>query len=82
MPIPGAETTLNGADLVAKGRDMQEKLREKLKTDFEDMTRKAQLERKQSENQSLNETLNDIPMMIFIGSYVIFIINTLAWLNV
>ena len=67
VPIPGAETTLNGADLVAKGRDMQEKLREKLKTDLEDMTRKAQLERKQSENQSLNETLNDIPMMIFVG---------------
>ena len=67
VPVPGAETTLNGADLVAKGRDMQEKLREKLKTDLEDMTRKAQLERKQSENQSLNDTLTNIPLMVYVG---------------
>lgn len=67
VPVPGAETTLNGADLVAKGREMQEKLREKLKTDLEDMTRKAQLERKQAENQSLNDTLNDIPLLIYVG---------------
>ena len=82
IPVPGAETTLNGADLVQKGREMQDKLREKLKTDLEDMTRKAQLERKQSENQSLNDTLTNIPLMVYIGSYVIFIINTLTWLNV
>jgi hypothetical protein len=67
VPIPGAETTLNAADLVAKGRDMQEKLREKLKADLEDMTRKAQLERKQAENQSLNDTLTNIPLMVYIG---------------
>jgi hypothetical protein len=67
VPIPGAETTLNGADLVAKGREMQEKLREKLKTDLEDMTRRAQLERKQAENQSLNDTLNNIPLMVYVG---------------
>lgn len=67
VPIPGAETTLNGADLVAKGREMQEKLREKLKTDLEDMTRRAQLERKQAENQSLNDTLTNIPLMVYVG---------------
>ena len=67
VPVPGAEVTLNGADLISKGREAQTALREKLKTDLEDMTRKAQLERKQSENQSLNDTLNNIPLMVYIG---------------
>ena len=67
VPVPGAEVTLNGGDLVSKGREMQEKLREKLRQDFEDMTRKAQLERKQSENQTLNDTLANVPLMIYIG---------------
>lgn len=67
VPVPGAEVTLNGADLISKGKDMQNSLREKLRQDFEDMSRKAQLERKQSENQSLNDTLNNVPLVIFIG---------------
>lgn len=66
VPIPGAEVTLNSADLVAMGRDMKNALREKLRGDLEDMSRKAQLERKQVENQSLNDTLNQIPIPIFI----------------
>lgn len=67
VPVPGAEVTLNSADLVQKGRDMQDKLREKLRQDFEDMTRKSQLERKQSENDSLNDTLSKVPLMIYVG---------------
>ncbi len=67
VPIPGAEVTLNGADLISKGRDQLVALRERLRGDFEDMSRKAQLERKQSENQSISSTLNDVPMFIYIG---------------
>jgi hypothetical protein len=67
IPAPGAEVTLNGADLISKGKDQQNALREKLRQDFEDMSRKAQLERKQSENQSISSTLNDVPMFIYIG---------------
>jgi hypothetical protein len=67
VPIPGAETTLNGADLVSKGRDMQDKLREKLRGDLTEMSRQAQLERKKSENDSMADTLNKVPLMIYIG---------------
>jgi hypothetical protein len=67
IPAPGAEVTLNGADLIAKGRDQQAALRERLRQDFDDMSRRAQLERKQSENQSISSTLNDVPMFIYIG---------------
>jgi hypothetical protein len=67
VPIPGSEVTLNGADLISKGRDAQVALRERLRGDLEDMSRRAQLERKQSENQSLSDTLTQIPLMIYIG---------------
>jgi hypothetical protein len=67
IPAPGAEVTLNGADLISKGKDQQNSLREKLRQDLDDMSRKAQLERKQSENQSISSTLNEVPMFIYIG---------------
>jgi hypothetical protein len=46
---------------------MQTALREKLRLDLEDMSRQKQLERKQSENQSLSDTLSNIPLMVYIG---------------
>jgi hypothetical protein len=66
IDIPGDETTLNSADLIAKGKEQQQSLRERLRQDFEDMSRQKQLERKQTENQTLSETMNQIPMMIYI----------------
>jgi hypothetical protein len=75
VAIPGSEVSLNGADLIAKGKDAQTSLREKLRQDLEDMSRRAQLERKQSENASISSTLNEVPMFIYIGSYILFMIN-------
>lgn len=67
VQIPGAETTLNFADLITRGQTMQQTLREKLRGDLEDMSRQKQLERKQSENESLSSTLVNIPIPVFIG---------------
>jgi hypothetical protein len=67
VPVPGAEVTLNGADLVSKGRDQLAALRERLRNDFNELSRQAQLERKQSENQSISSTLNEVPMFIYLG---------------
>lgn len=67
VQIPGAETTLNYADLITRGQAMQKDLREKLRLDLEDMSRQKQLERKQSENDSLKDTLVNIPIPMFIG---------------
>ena len=67
IPAPGSEVTLNSADLITKGREQQVALRERLRGDFEDMSRRAQLERKQSENQSISSTLNEVPMFIYLG---------------
>lgn len=66
-PVPGEVTTLNGSDLITKGKEAQTALREKLRLDFEDMSRKAQLERKQSENESISNTLSNVPLLIYLG---------------
>ena len=65
--IPGAEATLNYADLITRGKEMQIALREKLRGDLEDMSRQRQLERKKSENDSLADTLVNIPIPIFVA---------------
>lgn len=65
--IPGAETTLNFADLISRGQAMQKELREKLRLDLEDMSRQKQLERKESENNSLESTLTNIPLLVYVG---------------
>ena len=65
--VPGSEVNLNFADLISRGQARQKELRDVLRLDLEDMSRKAQLERKQSENDSLNSTLVNIPIPIFIG---------------
>jgi hypothetical protein len=67
VPIPGSEVTLNGADLISKGKETQLALRDRLRTDFEEMSRRSQLERKQSEQASLSDTLREIPLLIYIG---------------
>lgn len=67
VPIPGSEVTLNGADLISKGKETQLALRDRLRNDFEEMSRRSQLERKQSEQASLSDTLKEIPLLIYIG---------------
>ena len=67
VPIPGAETTLNQADLFAKARDLQTSLIEKLRNDLEENSRRAQLQRKSEENDFMGKTLTQVPMPIYIG---------------
>jgi hypothetical protein len=67
VPVPGAEVVLNSTDLISRGQSMQTALREKLRQDLDDMTRRSQLERQQAENASLHDTLNNIPIPIYIG---------------
>lgn len=67
IPVPGAEVTLNGADLINKGQNMQTALKEKLREDLDAMTRQSQLERKAAEAQSESDTLNRVPLLIYLG---------------
>ena len=67
IPIPGSDVTLNGSDLLAGGEKDRDKLVEKLRTYFDETSRRALLERRRDESQFRNEEMNYIPMTIFIG---------------
>ena len=67
VPVPGSEVTLNGADLISKGQNMQSALKERLRQELDDMTRQSQLERKASEAQSESDTLTKIPLLVYLG---------------
>ena len=67
IPIPNSEITLNGQDLVSQGREEQTTLVEQLRATLDKVSRQAQLEKQKSENDSIIETLNKIPLKIYVG---------------
>ena len=67
LPIPNAEITLNGADLISAAQTEKEGLIVELKEILDSMSRQAQLERKQAESDALQMQMNKIPLKIYIG---------------
>ena len=67
IPIPGSDVTLNGSDLLSGGEKDRDKLVEKLRTYFDETSKRAMLERRKDESQFRNDELNYVPMTIFIG---------------
>ena len=66
VPIPGSETTLNQADLLADSREMQKSLLEDLTGMLEEVTTASQLSKRAEEGESLQKTLTGIPMKIYV----------------
>lgn len=66
-PVPNAEFTLNGNDLLAAAADEKEKLIEKLRIFFDETSRRALLERQSQENSFVKDTLGGIPLLIYIA---------------
>ena len=67
IPIPGSDVTLNGGDLLAGGTKDRDALVEKLRTYFDETSRRAMLERRKDESDFRNQEMNYIPMTIFVG---------------
>ena len=67
LPIPNAEITLNGADLISAARTEKEGLIQELKDILDTMSRQMQLERKQAESDAMQQQMNKIPLKIYIG---------------
>ncbi len=67
VPVPGSEVTLNQADLLADARSEKEALLLNLREMLEQTSRSAQLERRKNENDFLKDTLNGIPLTIYVG---------------
>jgi len=66
VPIPGAETTLNGADLLAGGREDKANLLTELKELLQSLTRQGQVEQEQAIATAMNAQLNKVPLPIYI----------------
>ena len=67
LPIPGAETTLDGDTLRTEAATEKETLVTQLREMLDQMSRKALLEADKDEAEFLNEKLNKVPIPIFIG---------------
>lgn len=66
VPIPGAETTLNGTDLTSQGREEKVALLLELTTLLQSLTRQGQLEQETIIATSLQQQLSKVPLNIYI----------------
>jgi hypothetical protein len=67
IPIPNAEITLNQSDLISAATSEKTALIERLRTYLDSMSRKSLLEKKAAESEAQRQTINNVPMNIFIG---------------
>jgi len=67
VPIPGAEVTLNQADLIASSNTDKEALTTKLRDYLDQMSRQSLLERRAAESTARKSELGEVPMTIYIG---------------
>ena len=67
IPIPNADVTLNGSDLLSAGQTEKEGLITELKEILDTMSRQSQLERKQAEADAMQQQMNKVPLKIYIG---------------
>lgn len=62
VPIPGADLTLNGSELVSQGREDQEKMREQLNLLLDELTYTKLLEDEAAASENLQKILRNIPV--------------------
>jgi hypothetical protein len=67
IPIPNAEVTLNGAELVSQGKAEQETLITQLRELLDKLTKEAMLTRQNAEATQMAEILGKVPLKIYIG---------------
>jgi hypothetical protein len=66
IPIPGAEVTLNGDDLLTDARSEKTALLEQLRAMLDVTSRKTQLENQAIEAESMQKTLTNVALPIYI----------------
>jgi hypothetical protein len=67
VPIPGAEVTLNQADLLSSAANDKEALITRLRDYLDTTSRQSLLERKAAESTARNTEIAQVPMTIYIG---------------
>ena len=67
IPIPGREVTLNQADLLTAATVEKTALVERLRTYFDETSKRSLLERRAQESDFRRQEINNVPMVIYIG---------------
>ena len=67
VPIPGDNITLNASDLLSQAATEQEKLREELKTQLDEMTYSKLVELDATTTDNANKVIAKAPLKIFVG---------------
>jgi len=67
IPIPGESVTLNHSDLLSQAKEEQDRLREELKTVFDEMVYSKLAETEAAVTEHVNKTNSTIPAGIFVG---------------
>ena len=67
IPIPGDSVTLDGTALVSQGQTEQEKLREELKTIFDELTYTKIATTDGELTDAISKIQEKVPMTIFVG---------------
>ena len=71
IPVPGAEVSLNGSDLISQGREDKEKLQTTLREMLDTMTYDKLIEMQALRAENMNKQLKYVPMpngkAIFMG---------------
>jgi hypothetical protein len=71
IPIPGSEVSLDGAELRQEASAEKETLVTQLRENLEAMSRSAQMEKKANEMQQVQDSLKGVPLLIYIGVWMI-----------
>ena len=74
IPIPNAEVTLNGAELVSQGQAEKSELITQLREFLDKMTKEQMLTRQNMEATQMSELLGKVPLKIYVGALIPFII--------
>lgn len=67
IPIPNAEVTLNGSELVSQGQSEKEALVTQLREFLDKLTKEQMLIRQNAESTQTNEILAKVPLKIYVG---------------
>ena len=67
IPIPNAEVTLNGSDLMSQGQSEKDTLITQLREFLDKLTKEQMLTRQNAEATQMNELLAKVPLKIYVG---------------
>jgi hypothetical protein len=67
VPIPNAEVTLNGSELVSEAQSEKSDLITQLKEFLDKLTKEQMLTRQAAEDDAINSVLTKVPLKIYVG---------------